>query len=99
MQKAAEEGFVSATISYRLVRDGKHRWPAQVELARARNQLELRAQPALQQLHRGGRARRLVEVQDPFVRPAHVEHLPRQRERDMHRHVVISLRRRGERAV
>jgi acetyl esterase/lipase len=31
MQKAAEEGFVSATISYRLVRDGKHRWPAQVE--------------------------------------------------------------------
>jgi acetyl esterase/lipase len=31
MQKAAEEGFVSATISYRLVSDGKHRWPAQVE--------------------------------------------------------------------
>jgi acetyl esterase/lipase len=31
MQKAAEEGFVSTTISYRLVRDGKHQWPAQIE--------------------------------------------------------------------
>jgi len=31
MEKAAEEGFVSATISYRLVRDGKHQWPAQIE--------------------------------------------------------------------
>jgi acetyl esterase/lipase len=31
MKRAAEEGFVSATISYRLVKDSKHRWPAQIE--------------------------------------------------------------------
>jgi acetyl esterase/lipase len=31
MKQAAEQGFVSATISYRLVKDGKNRWPAQIE--------------------------------------------------------------------
>jgi acetyl esterase/lipase len=31
MKRAAEEGFVAATISYRLVKDGNHRWPAQIE--------------------------------------------------------------------
>jgi acetyl esterase/lipase len=31
MKQAAEEGFVGATVSYRLVKDGKHRWPAQIE--------------------------------------------------------------------
>jgi acetyl esterase/lipase len=31
MRRAAEQGFVSATVSYRLVRDGKNRWPAQIE--------------------------------------------------------------------
>ena len=31
MEKAAKEGFVSATISYRLVKDDKNRWPAQIE--------------------------------------------------------------------
>ena len=31
MRQAAEDGFIAATISYRLVRDGQHRWPAQIE--------------------------------------------------------------------
>jgi acetyl esterase/lipase len=31
MRRAAEAGFVAATISYRLVRDGENRWPAQIE--------------------------------------------------------------------
>jgi acetyl esterase/lipase len=31
MRRAAEEGFVAATVSYRLVKDDKHRWPAQIE--------------------------------------------------------------------
>ncbi|MEX2141047.1 MAG: alpha/beta hydrolase [Pirellulales bacterium] len=31
MRQAAEDGFIAATISYRLVKDGKHRWPAQIE--------------------------------------------------------------------
>ncbi len=31
MKRAAEEGFVSATVSYRLVKDGQNRWPAQIE--------------------------------------------------------------------
>jgi acetyl esterase/lipase len=31
MRAAAEDGFVAATVSYRLVRDGKHRWPSQIE--------------------------------------------------------------------
>jgi acetyl esterase/lipase len=31
MRRAAEQGFVAATVSYRLVKDGKHRWPAQIE--------------------------------------------------------------------
>ena len=30
MQKAAEAGFVAATISYRLVKDDNNRWPAQI---------------------------------------------------------------------
>jgi acetyl esterase/lipase len=31
MRRAAEQGFVAATVSYRLVKDGKQRWPAQIE--------------------------------------------------------------------
>ena len=31
MRQTAEAGFVAATISYRLVRDDKNRWPAQIE--------------------------------------------------------------------
>jgi acetyl esterase/lipase len=31
MRQAAEDGFVAVTISYRLVKDGKNRWPAQIE--------------------------------------------------------------------
>jgi acetyl esterase/lipase len=31
MRKAAEDGWVAATIGYRLVHDGKHQWPSQIE--------------------------------------------------------------------
>jgi acetyl esterase/lipase len=31
MRQAAEDGFVAATISYRLVKEDKNRWPAQIE--------------------------------------------------------------------
>jgi acetyl esterase/lipase len=31
MRRAAEQGFVAATISYRLVKGEQHRWPAQIE--------------------------------------------------------------------